>query len=145
MNAASAPSQSPPLRVSLGPGHRTLTFSHPFRIGRAEECEVSIQNEYASRAHSEVFFENGKWWVRDLNSSNGLYHDGRRVERVPITQSTTVRLGVEGPEISFEPQMVTEPYRVPTDPLREYPSRGSQLEPAIPKTSGSGTILRQYV
>src|SRR5215472_17824268 len=89
MNASSLPSQCPPLRVSLVPGLRTLTFSHPFRIGRAEDCEVSIQNEYASRVHAKVFFENGKWWVRDLNSSNGLYYEGRKVERVPITQSTT--------------------------------------------------------
>jgi soluble lytic murein transglycosylase-like protein len=145
MNAASAPSQSPPLRVSLGPGHRTLIFSRPFRIGRAEDCEVSIQNEYASRVHAEVFFDNGKWWVRDLNSSNGLYHDGQRVERVPITRSTVVRLGIEGPEISFEPQLAPEPYRAPTDPLRDYPSRGNPSQGAIPKTTGSGTILRQYV
>jgi membrane-bound lytic murein transglycosylase D len=146
MNAGVVPSLSPPLRVSLGPGHRTLIFSSSFRIGRAEDCEVSIQNEYASRVHAQVIFENGNWWIRDLNSSNGLYCGGQRVESVPITRSTTVRLGVEGPEIFFEPQTVQEPYRVPTDaPPRDYPSRSNRPQPAIPKSSGSGTILRRYV
>ena len=146
MNAGAVPSLFPPLKVSLGPGHRALIFSSSFRIGRAEDCEVSIQNEYASRVHAQVIFENGNWWIRDLTSSNGLYCGGRRVESVPITRSTTVRLGVEGPEIFFEPQTVQEPYSVPTDaPQRVYPSRGDQPQPAIPKSSGSGTILRQYV
>ena len=102
-----------------------LSFSVPFRIGRADDCEVSINNDYVSRIHAKVFLENGVWCIRDLNSSNGLYLDGRRVEHALINGPTKVRLGIEGPEISLDPE-------------------SGASEKAIPD-AGSGTVLRKYV
>ena len=52
---------------------QTLEFARNFRIGRSMECDVHIANEYVSRIHAEVFFEDGKWWIRDLQSGNGLF------------------------------------------------------------------------
>jgi soluble lytic murein transglycosylase-like protein len=113
-------------------------FSHPFRIGRASECEVCIDNEYVSRVHAEVSFEDGSWWIRDLNSSNGLYLNGRRVERISINGPTTIRLGIEGPEILFEPQ--AQPANA------EPPSCAGSAPPAVPQGhTANGTILRRYV
>ena len=128
-----------------------LTFSQPFRIGRTDDCEVCIKDEYVSRVHAEVVFENGSWWVCDLNSSNGLYVKGRRVERVPITQPMTIRLGIEGPELFFEPQAQTQSAQqsqpVRSDfPRAEVPSATGQASLSGDKAApGSGTILRQYV
>ena len=100
------PSPSPPLlRVSVGtsPADRqNFHFLKAFRIGRVEDCEVCIKNEYVSRAHAEVVFEHGQWWVRDLNSSNGIFIDGQRVQNAAVAQSITVRLGIGGPEVSLE-------------------------------------------
>ncbi|MGD0360703.1 MAG: FHA domain-containing protein [Bryobacteraceae bacterium] len=83
---------------------QTLHFLKSFRIGRVEECEVCIKNEYVSRAHAEVVFENGQWWVRDLNSSNGIFVNGERVPGAALGPSTTLRLGVAGPELILEVQ-----------------------------------------
>jgi membrane-bound lytic murein transglycosylase D len=94
----------PYLNVSLAAADAAkqfFSFTLPFRIGRSDECEICIDNDYVSRVHVEVVFESGSWWIRDLNSSNGLYQDGRRVKSVPITRTTAVRLGIEGPQISF--------------------------------------------
>src|SRR6266851_7158255 len=81
------PALSPPrLRVSIGttPGDRQdLHFGKSFRIGRVEECDVCIKDEYVSRAHAEVLLEHGQWWVRDLHSSNGIYIDDQRVDLAP--------------------------------------------------------------
>jgi len=148
---------APCLRVSFSSepcGRWQSTFSSTFRIGRSTDCEVCVDNEYVSRVHAEGFFENGCWWIRDLNSSNGLYLNGRRVERIPITQATTIRLGVEGPEIFFEPQTPSHTQEVALprpdsiaekSSAREFPSHTSESKPTAPKTSSSGTILRQYV
>ncbi|MBZ5653783.1 MAG: FHA domain-containing protein [Acidobacteriia bacterium] len=133
MNAQGAqPTSSRFLKVSLGitPAQRTFTFSQPFRIGRADDCEVCVKDEYVSRVHAEVVFENGSWWIRDLQSSNGIFVDGRRVDRAPIARPTVIRLGIEGPELSFEPESVPAPEMLPADKM---------------KSPGSGTILRQYV
>jgi membrane-bound lytic murein transglycosylase D len=106
----------PPLNVSVGThAHQQyLQFTKSFRIGRAEECEVRIQDDYVSRTHAEVFFVDGQWWVRDLNSSNGIYVNGKRVETVPVSHAVTIRLGIEGPELSLEVQPAPAQEKHPT-------------------------------
>lgn len=97
---------SPPiLHVSTGASpsdRREYAFTKPFRIGRVEECEVWIQDEHVSRAHAEVLFEDGQWRVRDLNSSNGIFVGGSRVEVASVGEATTIRLGILGPSVSFK-------------------------------------------
>ena len=44
----------------------------------------------------------GRWWVQDLNSSNGVYLADHRVERAPITERMVIRLGISGPEVTLE-------------------------------------------
>lgn len=106
MNASKvAASSLPILRVVVAlPGVRSesLEFSRSFRIGRTDECEVCVPDEHVSRAHAEVIFENGSWWIRDLNSTNGLYIGDQRFESIPITGTTALRLGIYGPEIFLE-------------------------------------------
>jgi membrane-bound lytic murein transglycosylase D len=133
MKARGTSTASPPsLKVIFGDltDQQCLQFAQPFRIGRADECEVCVQDEYVSRVHAEVVFENGNWWLRDLQSSNGIYLAGQRVERTAISRPMEIRLGIEGPQISFEPELLPPPGMLSTDKI---------------KAVGSGTILRQYV
>jgi membrane-bound lytic murein transglycosylase D len=83
---------------------RTLSFNRPFRIGRLEECEVCINHEYVGRVHADLVFESGRWWLRDLQSRNGIFVADERVERIVIAGPLTVRLGKFGPELSLEPE-----------------------------------------
>jgi membrane-bound lytic murein transglycosylase D len=94
----------PGLRVTFegASGRQKLEFQQRFVIGRTEECEVCIRNEYVSRTHAEVSFDGEKWWVRDLDSSNGIFVDGRRVNGAPIDGTVSLRLGVAGPIVSLE-------------------------------------------
>ena len=126
----------PTLRIKIaGEPDRVLAFALPFRIGRADDCEVSIKNDYVSRIHAEVAFEKVAWCIRDLNSSNGLYLDGRRVAEAVIAGPVTIRLGAEGPEISFDPT---------TEDVDSMKSPGPSPPVAV-RDPGSGTILRKYV
>ena len=75
---------------------RDYTFLQDFRIGRRDDAEVCIKDEFVSRYHAEVVFDNGKWWVRDLGSSNGIFVDGVQVQSKQIEDTLSVRLGVEG-------------------------------------------------
>jgi membrane-bound lytic murein transglycosylase D len=90
------------VRTGTPENPRDFRFQQSFRIGRADNCEVSINDDYVSRNHAEVTFENGKWWVRDLGSSNGIYADGKRHAEIAVERALTVRLGVYGPEVVFE-------------------------------------------
>src|SRR5262245_47472562 len=100
-------SQTAPLtmKVSIGRapgGRRDFRFSKSFRIGRMEDCEVCLPDDCVSRTHAEVAFSDGKWWVLDLGSSNGVYVGDQRIVRIPVWQTLTVRLGVSGPEVILE-------------------------------------------
>jgi len=109
----------PLLRVVVGTSaadRRDFVFQQPFRIGRARECEVSIPSEFVSRAHAVVEFADGQWWVLDNGSVNGLFVDNERVARAPIAVSLTLRLGVQGPVVSFQVEAVPPLPEAPAAP-----------------------------
>ena len=118
------------VRVSIGTSladRLDFEFQKSFRIGRAEECEVCFKNEFVSRVHAEVYFDEGQWWVRDLNSSNGIFAGKERVAAAPVGSSVMLRLGPEGPFLSLR---VTEGVSAP-QPMAPPPSP-SPAEPAAP-------------
>jgi membrane-bound lytic murein transglycosylase D len=83
------------------PGGEILRFTEEFRIGRTTSCEIQIQNDFVSRVHAVVTSESGVWVIQDLNSSNGLYHLGKQIESLRIDSREVVRLGADGPELTF--------------------------------------------
>jgi membrane-bound lytic murein transglycosylase D len=103
LSSLESPAAPGPIEVKIGlsPDAEAAIFSSAFHIGRAVECEVRIANEFVSRRHAEVVPQPEGWLVKDLNSSNGLYWNGERVESVLVKASEIVRLGIEGPELWF--------------------------------------------
>src|ERR1700752_1934796 len=94
------------VRYAGSDGTVERVFEAPFRIGRDAGCEVSLQNGYVSRVHVEVNYDSGQWLARDLNSSNGLYVNGQRVQSVGLGKDTTIRLGAEGPQLGMTVEVV---------------------------------------
>src|ERR1700712_5294012 len=88
---------------------KQFRFTAPFRIGRAADCDVSLQDRFVSRVHARGYFEAGQWWIEDLNSSNGLFVNGQRLSKVLLGTGSTVRLGVEGLELHFAVEQIAEP------------------------------------
>lgn len=48
-------------------------------IGRAEKCNIVIQDVYASQVHARIFEENDSFMVEDMGSTNGTYLNRQRV------------------------------------------------------------------
>ena len=69
------------------------------KLGRAPGNDVRLEDDAASRAHAEVYFEDGQFWIADLGSSNGVVLDGQRVEKAPLLPGQHLRLG--GTELLF--------------------------------------------
>ncbi|MGB2957313.1 MAG: FHA domain-containing protein [Bacteroidota bacterium] len=94
----------PQIVVTLEKGERVkkLRFREGFLIGRGSECHVVLEEEAVSRVHAEVKFEQGRWWIRDLQSTNGTYVNGECLERASLSGNTKVRLGPEGPLLSLD-------------------------------------------
>jgi membrane-bound lytic murein transglycosylase D len=104
-------------------GDKEYTFKTPFTIGRTEECEVCVKNEFVSRRHVGVSIENGEWWLSDLNSSNGVYVGEERLPRVQLKEELVIRLGIRGPEVRFlvrKPVVVTSPTGETKNVMSDY-------------------------
>lgn len=77
---------------------RQFRFCDSFCVGRAADCDVRIDDSHVSRKHVSVAIERGHWHVRDLQSSNGVFIDGRRTESAQVEDVVTLRLGgADGP------------------------------------------------
>jgi pSer/pThr/pTyr-binding forkhead associated (FHA) protein len=98
----------PTLSVRTEDG-RTFRFSRPFHIGREHDCDVRIADAHVSRKHVMVSFGDGHWQLRDQQSGNGMFIDGRRMDTASIDTSLTIRLGAGGPLVVME----VEPRAVP--------------------------------
>jgi membrane-bound lytic murein transglycosylase D len=99
----------PTLNVRTEDG-RVFRFSRPFHIGREHDCDVRIEDAHVSRKHAIVSFGNGRWQLRDQQSGNGVFIDGRRVQTASIDTSLSVRLGADGPLVVME----VESHALPT-------------------------------
>lgn len=100
-------SDPPRLKVTVEGGTAPASeflFENWFRIGRHTNCQVQLVGREVSRVHADVFIDDGRWWLQDLESANGVFVEGRKIDRIEITGTTRVRLGRSGPvlTLSFE-------------------------------------------
>lgn len=64
-------------------------------IGRREDCPVPLAyDSQVSRLHAKLIFENGRFWLEDLDSRNGTYLNNKQIrKRVKIAPNTIFRVG----------------------------------------------------
>ena len=63
-------------------------------IGRAPTNQIVIKDERCSRCHAEIFYSEGEWILRDLDSRNGTMIDGQRIHvDYPLQAGDVVRIG----------------------------------------------------
>ena len=68
-------------------------------IGRSRECDIQLGDPNVSRRHAEVRQEGTSYWIVDLDSTNGIEVNGRRLKRAKLEDGDRVALG--STEITF--------------------------------------------
>jgi len=64
-----------------------------FTIGRAQECDIVLDDRFLSRHHTRVFRDAGGWLVEDLGSRNGTWINGGRIDHpTPFAPGDELRL-----------------------------------------------------
>ena len=63
------------------------------RVGRGDESEIVLLDPSVSRAHAVVEFAAGEPVVRDLDSTNGTYVNGRRIRVESLRDGDELRFG----------------------------------------------------
>ncbi|HVU50454.1 MAG TPA: GGDEF domain-containing protein [Polyangia bacterium] len=65
----------------------------PAIIGRGHEADIRIADDGISREHVEVIGEPEHVTVRDLGSTNGTFHNGRKVDEVELVDGDKLSIG----------------------------------------------------
>ncbi|WP_235489757.1 FHA domain-containing protein, partial [Frankia sp. AvcI1] len=85
-------------------GHARLDREHergttyPLRpgtmtIGRARDNDIVISDLLASRHHASLTVQGPSVELVDLDSANGTFHDGRRIQRAQVEQGDIIAIG----------------------------------------------------
>ena len=73
---------------------RTVRLAASMTIGRAPECELRLEDTYASQQHARLFAKNGSWFVEDLGSTNGTFVNDQKLAAPAMLQpGDKVRVG----------------------------------------------------
>ncbi|WP_026475704.1 DUF6382 domain-containing protein [Alkaliphilus transvaalensis] len=63
-----------------GQGEKVNINSNPLVIGKLkDQVDYLIANKTISRVHAEIHHQNGQYYLKDLNSRNGTYINGERI------------------------------------------------------------------
>jgi len=64
-------------------------------IGRSAQCDVVVETKDISRKHARIFRDPfGRWIVEDLDSRNGVYINGQRIEAQAILPGDQIDIGL---------------------------------------------------
>jgi diguanylate cyclase (GGDEF)-like protein len=75
-------------------GTRYQLGEEPVLIGRTDDCEIPNPDPSVSRCHARIEYrEDGRYWVRDLNSTNGTFVNHTRQREGTLKDGDYVRVG----------------------------------------------------
>src|SRR5436190_3061523 len=106
----------PPL-IDLSP------TGQPVTLGRSRDNTLVLRDELASRTHAKIYFEDGRWHVRDFGL-NGTRVDGVRVNgSAELRDGQRVKIGEVVLRFVLEPKSPPKPVK---DPPATMPMKAVQ-------------------
>jgi sigma-B regulation protein RsbU (phosphoserine phosphatase) len=116
-------------------------------IGRSRTADLPISDRFLSRQHARLFQDHGTWWIEDLDSRNGSWLNGKRIDHpAPVHEGDRIRLsnsyilsGPEPEEIDRTPtDFITEDSKATFRPVAEITGdKGSHLPTALAPSKGT--------
>lgn len=105
------------LTTEVGAAERVLTLGdQPVRLGRADDNDIVLLEQSASRNHARIEPKDGGYEVVDLGSSGGVQLDGARITRHRLREGDELVIG--GTRIRFVEHPGSQPTILPTTEVR---------------------------
>jgi adenylate cyclase len=77
----------------VGGGDSIPLIREVLTIGRRDSCDIPLRFPNVSGLHCELTFRNGYWYVRDLNSTNGVKVNGLRIQEKLLHPKDEISVG----------------------------------------------------
>src|SRR5204862_6683366 len=74
-------------------GREKIIEGDLFRIGKAKENELSLNDETVSRIHCEIVRDRRGYLLRDLGSTNGTLLDGAEIKEAWLKPGAVITVG----------------------------------------------------
>lgn len=78
---------------NLTTGKKHGIFNLPYRIGRMEGNNLVIDDPTVSRFHAEIYREGRNFYIRDLESTNGTFVNGKPVKVRKLKEGDIITIG----------------------------------------------------
>ena len=62
------------------------------RLGRQMENDIVFHEEFVSRFHAEIRFEDGKYILRDNESTSGTFVNGRKIDQCVLNSGDLISI-----------------------------------------------------
>jgi len=83
------------LLLESGGERREIKVAGSITVGRSQTAGVYLDDKTLSREHTKFYIENGKFFVRDLESKNGTYLNGTPIKNTqPLKAGDRVKVGI---------------------------------------------------
>ena len=87
-------------------------------LGRAPSCDIVVDADGVSQHHCVLFVHEGWWFVRDLNSTNGIRVDGKPCLKHILRPHVTLNVGSASYQLDYRPMdLGAVGITPPTDPF----------------------------
>jgi len=86
----------------LGGGDPIPLIREELTVGRRDSCDVCMRFPNISGLHCQLNFRNGYWYVRDLNSTNGIKINGVRVQEKVLHPHDELTIGKRKYTIDYD-------------------------------------------
>lgn len=108
-------------------------------VGRHPSCDISIDSVRVSRIHCCLYIMDGRVFVRDLNSTNGMRINGQHVSQAELSDRDTLsiahlRFHCDLKGLHGKPSDLLSPTQLQCD------ERGSLIDEVVIRSDDSSTI-----
>jgi len=87
--------------VPLGGGDAIPLLRPLLTLGRRESCDICMRFPNISGMHCELSYRDGYWFIRDLNSTNGIKVNGSRVLEKVLRPGDELTIGKRKYKIEY--------------------------------------------
>ncbi len=89
--------------IPQGGGDTIPLLKKQLLVGRRESCDIVLRFANVSAHHCQLQINGGYWYIRDMNSRNGVKVNGIRVQEKRISPGDKVAISKHNYELEYSP------------------------------------------
>ncbi len=111
-----------------------LKPAHILKIGRSLDSDILIEHPSVSRYHARILHMDGCYIIEDMNSSNGVYINGKRnrIQRHMLSHGDHILIGKHAMEFLLDPDEIAQQPKLPDLHTEPHPDQKPDPEPLPP-------------